>query len=52
MLGQGAAALTVASTGLGGLAPKVEAEGAEAANRLLGFKIKVLRLKFQSNRSF
>ena len=45
-VGTGAAALTVASTGLGGLAPKVEAKGTEAANRLFGFNKKVSGLNF------
>ena len=46
-VGTGAAALTVASTGLGGLAPKVEATGKEAANKLLGFNKKVSGLNFK-----
>ena len=46
-VGTGAAALTVASTGLGGLAPKVEAAGKDAANKLLGFKKKVSGLNFK-----
>ena len=45
-VGTGAAALTVASTGMGAFAPTVEAKGAEAANRLLGFKKKVSGLNF------
>ena len=47
-VGTGAAALTVASTGLGGLAPKVEAAGKDAANHLLGFKKKVSGLNFKA----
>ena len=46
-VGTGMAALTVASTGVGALAPQVEAKGAEAANRLLGFNKKVSGLKFK-----
>lgn len=46
-VGTGAAALTVASTGLGTFAPKVEAKGVEAANRLLGFNKKVSGLNFK-----
>ena len=46
-VGTGAAALTVASTGLGGLAPQVEAAGKDAANKLVGFKKKVSGLNFK-----
>ena len=46
-VGTGAAALTVASTGLGGLAPQVEAKGTDAANKLLGFNKKVSGLNFK-----
>ncbi|WP_084786869.1 PhoX family protein [Bacillus tuaregi] len=46
-VGTGAAALTVASTGLGGLAPKVEAKGRDAANNLFGFNKKVSGLTFK-----
>ncbi|WP_394237677.1 PhoX family protein [Niallia oryzisoli] len=46
-VGTGAAALTVASTGLGGLAPKVEAKGRDAANNLFGFNKKVSGLNFK-----
>ena len=46
-VGTGAAALTVASTGLGGFAPTVEAKGKEAANNLFGFKKKVSGLNFK-----
>ena len=47
-VGTGAAALTVASAGLGGLAPKVEAKGADAANKLFGFNKKVSGLNFKA----
>ena len=47
-VGTGAAALTVASAGLGGLAPKVEAKGRDAANKLLGFNKKVSGLNFKA----
>ena len=47
-VGTGAAALTVASTGLGGLAPQVEAAGKDAANKLVGFKKKVSGLNFKA----
>ena len=46
-VGTGAAALTVASTGLGGLAPQVEAAGTDAANKLVGFNKKVSGLNFK-----
>ena len=46
-MGTGAAALTVASAGLGGLAPKVEAKGRDAANNLFGFNKKVSGLNFK-----
>jgi len=46
-VGTGAAALTVASAGLGGLAPKVEAKGRDAANNLFGFNKKVSGLNFK-----
>jgi uncharacterized protein len=46
-VGTGVTALTVASTGLGTLAPKVEAKGAEAANKLFGFNKKVSGLNFK-----
>ena len=46
-VGTGAAALTVATTGLGGLAPKVEAKGRDAANNLFGFNKKVSGLNFK-----
>lgn len=46
-VGTGAAALTVASTGLGVLAPSVEAKGKDAANKLLGFNKKVSGLNFK-----
>ena len=46
-VGTGAAAITVASTGLGGLAPKVEAKGRDAANNLFGFNKKVSGLNFK-----
>ena len=45
-VGTGVAALGVASTGLGGLAPQVEAAGKDAANKLVGFKKKVSGLNF------
>ncbi len=46
-VGTGAAALTVASAGLGGLASKVEAKGRDAANNLFGFNKKVSGLNFK-----
>lgn len=46
-VGTGVTALTVASTGLGALAPKVEAKGVEAANHLFGFQKKVSGLNFK-----
>lgn len=46
-VGTGVTALTVASTGLGGLAPKAEAKGAEAASHLFGFKKKISGLNFK-----
>jgi uncharacterized protein len=46
-VGTGAAALTVASAGLGGIAPKVEAKGRDAANNLFGFNKKVSGLNFK-----
>lgn len=45
-VGTGVTALTVASTGLGAMAPRVEAKGAEAASHLFGFKKKVSGLNF------
>jgi len=46
-VGTGVTALTVASTGLGALTPKVEAKGKEAANELFGFNKKVSGLNFK-----
>jgi uncharacterized protein len=46
-VGTGAAALTVASAGLGTFAPKVEAKGRDAANNLFGFNKKVSGLNFK-----
>ncbi|WP_338753217.1 PhoX family protein [Bacillus sp. FJAT-52991] len=45
-VGTGVTALTVASTGLGVFAPKVQAEGTNAASHLFGIKKKVSGLSF------
>src|SRR3954451_15706173 len=46
-VGTGAAALGVASAGLGTFAPQVEAKGRDAANNLFGFNKKVSGLNFK-----
>ncbi|MBM7649619.1 secreted PhoX family phosphatase [Bacillus ectoiniformans] len=46
-VGTGVTALTVASSGLGMLAPKAEAKGAKAASHLFGFNKKVSGLNFK-----
>ena len=45
-VGTGVTALTVASTGLGAFAPRVEAKGVNAASHLFGFNKKVSGMKF------
>lgn len=46
-VGTGVTAITVASTGLGAFAPKVEAKGVESAGHLFGFQKKVSGLSFK-----
>lgn len=45
-VGTGVTALTVASSGLGAFAPRVEAKGVNAASHLFGFNKKVSGMKF------